>query len=297
MVHSPVTIISSAPLQRQLFECASGWLYVNKYLRLFRFGNGLMGVIGVVIATFIAAGYGLIDQWLNLVIAALIVITFVAGGNSLNDYIDRDIDKTAHPDRPLPTGELQPKMALYCGIGGLIIAAALSLLISIWTALVVVIAALLMIGYETLLKQRGFIGNLCIAVLTGAVFIFGGAIVNDFSRVWVLALLAALVSVGREIAKDIEDMKGDAGSRITLPMSIGVQRAAAVAAAFFIAGPALSFLPLINGTFGLLYCTVIVADAIFIYCAVMVFKDAHRTEKTAKVAMLAALISFVLGVI
>lgn len=256
-----------------------------------------MGVIGVVIAAFIAAGYGLVDQWYNVVIAAAIVIAFVAGGNSLNDYIDRDIDKTAHPDRPLPTGELQPKTALYCGIGGLIVAAALSFLISIWTVLVVIIAALLMVAYETLLKQRGFIGNLCIALLTGAVFIFGGAIVDDFSRVWVLALLAALVSVGREIAKDIEDMKGDEGSRTTLPMSIGVRRAAAVAAVFFVAGPALSFLPLLDGTFNLLYCTVVVADAMFIYCAVMVFKDAHRTEKTAKVAMLAALISFVLGVI
>ena len=59
----------------------------------------------------------------------------------------------------------------------------------------------------------------------------------------------------------------------------------------------MSFIPLLDNTFGILYCSVIVADIIFIYCATIVFKDAHKAEKLAKVAMFAALISFVLGVI
>ena len=70
---------------------------MNKYLRLFRLQNGVMGFIGLLIAIFIAAGYDMLDQWVNIVIGGVIVVAFVAGGNSLNDYVDAEIDKA----RPL----------------------------------------------------------------------------------------------------------------------------------------------------------------------------------------------------
>ena len=269
---------------------------MNKYLRLFRFGNGLMGIIGLLVSVFIAAGYGIADKWLNILIGCAIVLAFVAGGNSLNDYIDAEIDKTAHPNRPVPMGEITPKVARNLGLAGLVVAILLSLLLGWICAALVAVCAVMMFGYETMLKQRGFIGNITIAVLTGAVFLFAGAIVGDFSQVWVLALLAALVSVGREISKDIEDMKSDEGSRKTLPMAIGTRNAAIIAAVFFILGPALSFIPFLFNMFGILYATVLAADAIFIYCAITVFSDAHKAEKLAKVAMFVALISFILGV-
>ena len=40
---------------------------MNKYLRLFRLQNGVMGFIGLLIAIFIAAGYDMLDQWVNIV--------------------------------------------------------------------------------------------------------------------------------------------------------------------------------------------------------------------------------------
>ena len=42
--------------------------------------------------------------------------------------------------------------------------------------------------------------------------------------------------------------------------------------------------------------TVIVADAVFLYCAAVVFNDPHRAQKSAKNAMIVALVSFILGV-
>ena len=270
---------------------------MNKYLRLFRFGNCLMGAIGVLIACFIAAGFALGDHAIKVIIGCVLVICFEAGGNALNDYVDYEIDMTAHPDRPIPCGEISRKTAQICGIAGLAVAVILSFLISFETVPLVILCAILMFAYETVLKQRGFVGNLTIAVLTGLIFLFGGSIIGDYSQVWTLALLATLVSIGREIAKDIEDVESDEGSRKTLPMIIGRKKAATLAAAFFVIGPILSFIPLLDNTFGILYCSVIVADIIFIYCATIVFKDAHKAEKLAKVAMFAALISFVLGVI
>jgi geranylgeranylglycerol-phosphate geranylgeranyltransferase len=270
---------------------------MKEYLRLFRLGNGIIGILGVVIGAFIAVGLDIGDFVYEIVVGCLIVIAFIAGGNSLNDYVDREIDKIGHPERPLPMGEISPRTALYLGIAGLVLAVLLTLLlVSLLVTVVVVIAAVMMVSYELFLKQRGFVGNLVIAVLTGLVFLFGGSVVGNIEGNLVIAAMAALVNVGREIAKDIEDMSSDVG-RTTLPMKIGVRNACIIGAAFFIAGPILSIWPLIDHTFGWLYCVVFVADAIFIYTAFLIFGKAHTAQKLAKPAMLIALVAFVLGVV
>lgn len=270
---------------------------MNKYLRLFRFGNGLMGILGVLIGAFIAVGFDIVNHAVNLLIAALVVVIFMAGGNSLNDYIDREIDKTAHPDRPLPMGEIQPKTALILGVSGIVIATVLSIsMMSPIVTVSVIIAAVLMISYELFLKQKGFVGNLTIAVPTGMIFLFGGAVVDNLEGNIIIAAMAVLVSIGREIAKDIQDMSSDEG-RKTLPMMIGVRNAAIIGAVFFILGPVLSVWPLIDQSFGWLYCLVFVADAIFIYSACIIFRKADVSQRMAKIAMFIALVAFVLGVI
>ena len=108
--------------------------------------------------------------------------------------------------------------------------------------------------------------------------------------------MALLVSVGREIAKDIEDMESDEGDRLTLPMRIGPRKAAALACVFFVAGPVLSVAPMVWHTYGPLYYSVVVADAIFVYCAAVVFSSPHRAQKFAKLAMVVALVAFIAGV-
>ncbi|MBR4227259.1 MAG: 4-hydroxybenzoate polyprenyltransferase, partial [Candidatus Methanomethylophilaceae archaeon] len=88
---------------------------------------------------------------------------------------------------------------------------------------------------------------------------------------------------------------GDEG-RVTLPMRIGVRNASAVASIFFVAGPALSVAPMIWQSYGVLYYLVLIADALFVYCAYIVFSSPHKAQSTAKKAMFVALIAFILGV-
>jgi len=256
-----------------------------------------MGILGVIVSAFIAVGFDIGDHIQNLIISCAVILAFMAGGNSLNDYIDREIDKTAHPDRPLPKGEIKPRTALIIGISGLAAASLLSIaMMSVMVTVIVAVAAALMVSYELFLKQRGFVGNITIAVLTGMIFLFGGAAVNNIEGNIIIAAMAALVSVGREIAKDIQDMESDEG-RSTLPMMIGVRNASAVAAVFFVSGVILSIWPLVDQTFGPLYCIVFAADAIFIYSAFIIFRKADVSQKMAKIAMFIALIAFVLGVV
>lgn len=271
---------------------------MNKYLQLFRVGNALMGMVGVMVACFMAAGTDLLDHWPNLILSSALVFAFIAGGNSLNDSIDADIDRTAHPERPIPSGRMGRKQARDVGF----LMLALSVMMSLFTfstscVVIVLMAVVLMVAYEFRLKQRGFIGNVSIAVLTGMLFLLGGAIVGDPSANLIVASMAMTVSIGREISKDIEDREGDEGDRLTLPMRIGDRNAAIVASVCYVVGPLLSILPLVWGTYSPLYYAVVLADLVFLYCAFIVFTDPHRAQGFAKRAMVLGLLSFVLGVI
>ena len=270
---------------------------MNKYLQLFRLQNGIIGVIGIVASALIASEMKFEDHLLEILLACIIVVTFMAGGNALNDYIDHEIDKTGHPERPIPSGRMRPKQALYAGCVTLGLAVALSVLF--WELLpmvIVIVACALMLAYELALKQRGLVGNITIAVLTGLIFLLGGAIVGNIEGTYALVGMAVLVNIGREITKDIEDIKGDEGRR-TLPMAIGTKKSGIIAAVFYLSGVALSIWPLWTGMFNEYYAFIIVPDAMFIYASYILFTDPRRSQKVAKIAMLVAFVAFILGVI
>jgi len=270
---------------------------MNKYLRLFRLGNVLIGSFAILIAAFMAAGTSMIDHWVNLIIGFFVVFCFIAGGNSLNDYVDVEIDRTAHPTRPVPSGQLTAIQARNIGIGMLVLSALLSLLtLDPYSIGIVIIAVILMFSYEMYSKQRGLIGNITIAVMSGMVFLLAGALVGDWTANIAVGGMAALVTVGREISKDIEDMDSDIGRR-TLPMSIGVRNASIIASIFYIAGPVLSWYPLIQDPANYMYYSVILADITFFYCAYKVFSDPHTAQKKAKIGMLFGLLAFILSAI
>ncbi len=254
-----------------------------------------MGVIGLTVAAFIGAGADLLEHWRNLVVASVVVFTFIAGGNSLNDYIDREVDRIAHPERPIPSGRMEAGTALKVSAVAFSVAILLSGLLS-WEAAAVVIAAIvLMLAYEFRYKSTGIVGNVIIAVLTGLLFILGGVVVGAVINTVAIAGMAGLVTIGREITKDIEDIEGDIDRR-TLPMVIGERNAGMVAAICYLSGVALSMQPVLAGLFNDLYLgAVLVADAIFIYCAWILFKDPRSGQRYAKFGMMVALIAFILG--
>lgn len=262
---------------------------------MFRLGNCFMGVIGLMVAAFIAAGSDMLDYWQDLAVASFVVLSFIAGGNSLNDYIDRDVDRVAHPKRPIPSGRMAPETALMVAAAAFAVSILVSSLLSLEAAAVVILAIFLMMAYEFRFKRTGMIGNLIIAVLTGMLFILGGVVVDGVMNTIAIAGMAGLVTVGREITKDIEDMAGDF-DRETLPKRIGVKNAGIVAATCYLAGVALSMQPVLMGIFNEMYLAVVlVADAMFIYCALILFQDPHKGQRIAKYGMMVALVAFILG--
>jgi geranylgeranylglycerol-phosphate geranylgeranyltransferase len=264
---------------------------------LLRPGNCLMGAVGVLLAALICAGPDtLMDYLVEVALSMFVVAAFTGGGNALNDYFDRDVDKIAHPERPIPMGAVSPRNAMWLSLSLFSASVVVSAFVNAWSFLIVITSVGLMAAYELLLKAEGLAGNLTISWLTGALFLFGGAAVEMTDVAWVLAALAFLATLGREVVKDIQDVKGDRGSRTTLPMRLGPKRAGVVASSAFVGAVALSPVPYVWELLSVWYVPVVLAaDGMFIYCAAVHFADPKRGQKMAKLAMLVALVAFLLG--
>jgi geranylgeranylglycerol-phosphate geranylgeranyltransferase len=265
--------------------------------------NLVMSFVGCLLGSAVALGSvsSMLgpDSILIALQAAAIAVLFTAAGNTLNDYYDRKTDRVNHPERPIPSGQVTVRHALASAalLFGLTIP--WSFFLRWELGVVVLINLAFMASYEAFFKRTGVRGNLLIAWLVASLFLFGGLAVypdpTALLAVLVLALLAFLATLGREIIKDIEDVAGDT-DRETLPMLLGTGGAARVAGVALVAAVGLSGLPPAFQVLGLAYLPVVlVADAIFIYAALDSARRPGRSQRAAKYGMLVALVAFLVG--
>ena len=196
---------------------------MNPYIALIRPGNAILTAIAVIAGAFIAAGPDIVNFQVEIAICCISAMMLVGGGNALNDYNDRESDKENHPNRPIPSGQINAETALnYAQLllgGGLII-----LIFALDNKMPFVIALLGMltlVAYENGLKAAGITGNIAVGFMSGAVFLYAGMAVNNPGpTIWMFGL-AFLATISREIVKDIQDLEGDRDRR-TLPSRIGI---------------------------------------------------------------------------
>ena len=168
----------------------------------------------------------------------LAVVLFTGAGNAMNDIKDAEIDKTAHPMRPIPSGQLSIQQAsrftsllwtlsVAGHIGGLL-AVEPSVSIYLPTVLIYILAVVLMVTYDhgPATKNRGLSGTIVISLLVGAVILYGASAVGGFAPpvIWWIFGVVFLTNLAREMVKDCMDMEADEGSRQTLPMTYGKEK-------------------------------------------------------------------------
>lgn len=236
-----------------------------------------------------------------LLLAMLVVLLVSAGSMPFNDYFDREVDKISHPKRPIPSKRLTPKETLYFSLILLSLAAGLSLLIN-WFCFIIILAAIASLYcYEAFFKNQGFIGNIVVAFLSSMSFTFGGIAVGNPSASFVLSLLTFVLFTGRELLKDVEDVKGDLLMRKTLPMKIGEKKAVIVASLFLLAAVFLSPLPYLLHQLGIAYLlTIIIVDVLAVFVIALNLKDLQNTTRSVRLTRIAAaigIIGIILGVI
>jgi len=168
----------------------------------------------------------------------LAVVLFTGAGNAMNDIKDAEIDKTAHPMRPIPSGQLSIQQAsrftsllwvlsVAGHVGGLLaVEAEVSTYLP--TILIYIVAVVLMVTYDhgPATKNRGLSGNIVISLLVGAVILYGASGVGGFAQpvIWWIFGVVFLTNLAREMVKDCMDMEADEGSRQTLPMTYGKEK-------------------------------------------------------------------------
>ncbi|MFZ0830838.1 MAG: geranylgeranylglycerol-phosphate geranylgeranyltransferase [Thermoplasmata archaeon] len=271
--------------------------------QLVRLGNTVVSFVGTLVGGVAARGSGIHlpeSLWIALVLAAFSTAFVTAGGNVVNDILDRESDRVNHPDRPLVTGAISPATAQWTAVGLLVGAFAVAAPVYVTHPLVgglLILAVAALLSYEFRFKSAGFGGNLLVAFLTGLVFLYGGAASGMPLAVLPFGFMAFFATLSREVIKDMEDLAGDVNRR-TLPRVRGMAFASCVARGAVATALALSVLPLfvllpIDSVAGIMYAgLVLVADALFVVSVFWLPAHLHSEQTLSKGAMAVALLAF-----
>ncbi|MCS6968470.1 MAG: geranylgeranylglycerol-phosphate geranylgeranyltransferase [Cytophagales bacterium] len=190
---------------------------------------GSLGACYCLLTQHCSVGTGSVLCWL-----ASIVLT-AAGGYVINDVQDITADRINRPNRPLPSGKIQPFRAIQLAYTLFSIALLCSLVHFQFTLLTIFCIFMLVI-YAFYIKSLPIIGNMLVASLTALSFASLSLLCKVLPPLWELVLFAALTHFLREQIKCLQDEKGDrqAGYR-TLPIVVGICTAKKIAIATSIA--------------------------------------------------------------
>ncbi|MBS7253774.1 geranylgeranylglycerol-phosphate geranylgeranyltransferase [Flavobacterium branchiicola] len=295
-----------------------------KYLKLVRYQNLLMLAFMQLLFRYAFLKQqniplALADWQYGLLVLSTVLLA--AAGYVVNDIFDVATDSINKPNKVLIGKGISETRAynIYFGLNitGVAIGFYLSnvILKPSFASIFILIASLLYF-YSTSLKQIMILGNFIIALLLAfSVIIIGifdlfpatvqenqAQMASFFSILIDYALFAFMINFIREIVKDIEDVNGDYNQGMnTLPIAIGISRAAKIASGFAIIPFILSLL-YINAYFmeNKLYAATLYSFAFvlapLLYFIVKVFtakspKEFHHLSKVLKLILLFGILS------
>ncbi len=263
---------------------------VPAVLSLVRWENVLLAVGGVVLGAWWATGR---PGEPETIVMAGVAVLLTAFANADNDVQDYDIDRVAHPSRPLPSGRLGLQTARVivgiCASAALVLAALLGAPQTL--AAVGVISAMTM--YNRGVKAQGVPGNVIVAIVASLPFLFGAWSAGSARAGVPLFLVAVPLHFAREIAKDLDDVDGDAPHRRTLPLRAGPGAARLVvvtSVALFVL--ALAPFAVRQPSFAIV---ALPAVALCLAASRRVLRGQRGTPQLLKSAMVVAMVAFVLS--
>jgi geranylgeranylglycerol-phosphate geranylgeranyltransferase len=261
----------------------------DEWLALIRWRNAALAAAGVCAAAWWSAG--VITSRVGLGAAAALALTAVA--NTTNDLADIEIDRVAHPRRPLPSGAISPRAATRFAIGSSVTALALTALIDPWLSVLTLGVLVVMWLYSARLKPHGIPGNVTVAVLASLPFLYGAWAVGEFAKGALLVAVASPLHFAREVAKDLDDARADAGTRRTLPIARGVATArVAVVGGVVAYAAAVAFLARAHPLFAALLVPTIFLAGLAVR---RLYRNRAGTATLLKVAMVLAIAALVVS--
>jgi len=184
-----------------------------------------------------------LSAW-SLLAGVVLTGPLVCGASQIvNDWFDREVDAINEPHRPIPSGRVPGKLALWFAMIWTLIAQTWAISLGPWVSLATFIGLLLAWAYSApplRLKLNGWWGNGAVALsyeglawITGAAIVLGGALPDG--RVLLIALLYSVGAHGIMTLNDFKSVEGDLTMGIrSLPAQLGRERAAWVACVFML---------------------------------------------------------------
>ncbi len=169
----------------------------SAWWQLLRAGNVFTAVSNILAGFLLVQGEW--QPFWPLVFLILSSIGLYLAGMVLNDVFDLEIDRIERPERPLPSGRINPLSAKLIGCGlmldGLTGAALAAWLVGSWLPLVVAsLLALTIVGYDTIMKQTP-LGPLTMGACRALNVLLGASVCADLSQHRVVYLYAGLVGI------------------------------------------------------------------------------------------------------
>ena len=186
---------------------------------------------------------GGLSTWSLLAGVALTGPLVCGASQIVNDWYDREVDALNEPHRPIPSGRVPGKTALWFAIIWTLVAQSWALLLGPWVAIATAIGLALAWAYSApplRLKMNGWWGNSAVAIsyeglawITGAAIVIGGDL--PAQPILLIALLYSIGAHGIMTLNDFKSVEGDITMGIrSLPAQLGPTRAARVACLFML---------------------------------------------------------------
>ena len=254
----------------------------------------------------------------NLVLLIGSTVIIAAAGNIINDYFDVKADRINKPEKLIITKHIKRRWAIvshwsFNGIGfisGIYLSIYYQSIIFVFIHL---ISINLLWFYSMYFKRKVFFGNLIIAVLTGMIPVLTLLYVcfsislqsdlnvvpllisEDLNLIYIVALLAALSNLSREIIKDMQDMSGDRMIYVkSLPMAIGVFNSKVISTVIMIFVILLCLFEAnnLNWSISMVWPLAVSAGTLSISCISLFLSDKLKiSDQLIKVSMLFGVIS------
>lgn len=153
--------------------------------------------------------YVLLNDW-KFVFIVISTLMIAAGGNVINDYYDVKIDYINKPEKVVVGKSVSRRstMLLHAllSYGGIFLALFVSWKLAVADTLIV----MLLWYYSNRLKCTPIIGNVAVGILTAMVVIVLPMYFGELKPAYFFfAYFAFLVTIIRELTKDLEDVRGD----------------------------------------------------------------------------------------
>ncbi len=276
---------------------------LSGFLRLLRPINCVMMGFAVIVGASLVSPLNLS---INLLLGFITSFTLTGASMAINDYYDREIDAINEPNRPIPSGAIIPKEALYFALVLSIIGFVAALgtnFPNLSCLMVAVIAWIISMTYVTKGKRTGLPGNFLVSTCVVVPFIYGSFVVQGLQLSVVIFIAIGFLSItGREIAKGIVDVEGDKSQNIgTIAVVYGEKTAAVASSIFLVLAVALTPLPwalVLVSPWYLLF--VVLTDAGLVWSCFSLLRDysrenARRVKNLILLWLFFGLLAFISG--